>query len=260
MGNSFSTKHSVVSHACIIVSQNEQLRKERALELAATIVCDNEDNAPCGKCRQCKLAAAGVHPDIIVIERPLDDKGKQKREISVGQIRQMAADAWVLPQESNRKVYVIADADKMNQQAQNAALKILEEPPSSVSFILCAASERELLPTIRSRCTVMSVSGERVYEHDELAHEFLELWAQADRAALCRFCTSCESQDGQRIIQMLEGVRLRISQLLAGEETRLELSLREASGILELCYKAEEYLRFNVSVKHVLGMLCVAKK
>ncbi len=248
-----------VSHAYIIASQDAALRESRAFELAKKLVCE-QDAAPCRKCRQCRLAVAGVNPDIITISRPLDDKGKQKREISVAQIRQMAADAWILPQEAARKVYVIYDADKMNVQAQNAALKILEEPPSFATFILCAGSERELLATIRSRCVVLSVHGERIYEEDELSKEFVMLAASHDEAAMCVFCTGCEGLDGLRVSQMLEGVRHIVSRILAGRETAFEISRSEAAGLLELCRTAEDYLRLNVSVKHVMGMLCASKK
>ena len=65
-----------------------------------------------------------------------DDKGRPKREIMVDQVRAMAADASILPNEAERKVYVIHEAELMNESAQNAALKLLEEPPAWVVFIL----------------------------------------------------------------------------------------------------------------------------
>ena len=84
----------------------------------------------------------------MTIERRTDDKGKQKREIAVDQIRQMVFDAVARPQTAEHKVYVVRDAQLMNTAAQNAALKLLEEPPASAAFILCAANTAMLLPTV----------------------------------------------------------------------------------------------------------------
>ena len=77
---------------------------------------------PCGVCRDCRKVAAGIHPDLITVRRLEDDKGRPRREIVVDQIRAVNQAAWILPNEAQRKVYLIAEADKMNPAAQNAAL------------------------------------------------------------------------------------------------------------------------------------------
>lgn len=250
-------KRRAVFHSNIVVSRSETARDGAALRLASAALCAPGGGEPCGSCRDCRLAAAGTHPDIIFIDRPADDKGKLRREIYVDQIRRMAADAWVLPQEADRKVYIIRQAHKMNIQAQNAALKILEEPPEWAVFILCADSAEELLPTIRSRCAIIRAeeAGERF--GDSEAKEYLCLAADRDRAALCAFLTGRESLDSESLGQFLEEVRALISAVLLGKASLPGLSGREAGRLLELCLRAEEYLRLNVGAKHVLGLLNV---
>lgn len=245
------------SHACIVVSSDAGVRRRRALEIARTAVCEKGDTEPCGVCRQCRLALSEIHPDIIFINRPTDDKGKQKREIYVDQIRAMAADAWTLPQEAEKKVYIISEAGRMNEQAQNAALKILEEPPSFVMFVLCADSAEELLPTIRSRCMVLRTAGEHIYKDDPLARQYVTLAALGSPAELCEFFAGCESLESDRVTEMLVNVRLLLNRLLRGEDKDTNLTRQDAARIIELCRRAEDYLRFNVSVKHVLGLLSV---
>lgn len=245
------------SHACLVTSQDEALRERAILELARSLLCEGGGKEPCGVCRSCKLALSGIHPDIIFIDRPLDDKGKPKREIPVSSIRAMAADAWVLPQEAESKVFVIREANRMNTIAQNAALKILEEPPAFSRFILGAGSAEELLPTVRSRCTVLALAGERPRVENAQAGEYLALVGSGDVPGLCRFFAECESLDSAELSDMLTAVRQLLGAYLAGSGVGFELTRRDAVRLLELCRRAEEYLRLNVSVKHVLGMLCV---
>ena len=119
-----------VPHACVICAPTIELALSEAEKLAAAAVCSGVGARPCGKCRDCRKAAEHVHPDIITVSRLLDDKGRPKREIGVDQIRDVIADAQVLPNEAARKVYIIDRAETMNAAAQNAALKLLEEPPA----------------------------------------------------------------------------------------------------------------------------------
>ena len=148
-----------LSHAYIVSSASENARMGKAFYLAEKMLCQSEGERPCGVCRDCRKVKARVHPDLAVVERITDDKGKQKKEILVDQVRAMGADAYVLPNEAAEKVYIIKDADTMNEQAQNAALKILEEPPKGVHFILCVSNPERLLVTVRSRCVLVRKRG-----------------------------------------------------------------------------------------------------
>ena len=115
-----------LSHAYMLVAPEGAGRTEEAERLASALLCASPE-APCGRCRDCRKSAAGLHPDRIWLTRQKDDKGNLRREVYVDQIRAMTADAAVAPNESARKVYVIRDAERMNLQAQNALLKALDQ-------------------------------------------------------------------------------------------------------------------------------------
>ena len=139
-------------HAVII--EGEELSGKTLLTnyIVSALLCE-EQNAPCGKCRACSLAAAGTHPDLFLTT--LNDK---KKNIAVEQIRKLKVDAYIRPQMSNKKVFVIDYADTMNAQSQNAILKVLEEPPGDTVFLLQVRSRSALLPTIISRCVTYTLN------------------------------------------------------------------------------------------------------
>ena len=144
-----------VSHAYIVASASEEARRGTALRLAAAMLCESSGDRPCGDCRHCRKVFSGIHPDVVSVAPALDDKGRKRREILVEQVRFISADAQVMPNEARVKVYAIHDAERMNAAAQNALLKLLEEPPASAAFILCASNPALLLPTVRSRCVLL---------------------------------------------------------------------------------------------------------
>ncbi len=149
-----------VSHAYIVASMSEETRREAALRVAAAMLCESGGDRPCGECRHCRKVFSGIHPDVVNIAPGVDDKGRKRREILVDQVRFVSADAQVMPNEAGVKVYVIHDADLMNPAAQNALLKLLEEPPASAAFVLCASNPALLLPTVRSRCALLRLNAD----------------------------------------------------------------------------------------------------
>lgn len=100
--------------------------------------------------------ASGGHPDLLSIERPIDaKKGTQKTSLDVETARKVAPFLRMTSAEGGWRVVIIDDADSMNRNAQNALLKILEEPPSNALLILITHRLGALIPTIRSRCRVL---------------------------------------------------------------------------------------------------------
>lgn len=245
------------AHAYIIASPSVEKREKRALKIACSHVCKNQEQAPCFECSACRNTLAGLHPDVIEISRKIDDKGKVKREIQVEQIRKMAADAYTRPQQAEKKVYIIKDAASMNITAQNAALKILEEPPAYVVIILCADSAEALLATIRSRCIIIREDGEKEGSENELALEYVSLAAKKDSAKLCSFFGRNESIDTEQMNTLINDVKFCLKNVICLEKSYAGLTRNDAVRLLSLCDRAEEYLRLNVGVKHILGMLCV---
>lgn len=149
--NAISSGH--IPHAVLIEGDTGLGRHTLARYFATVAVC-TADLKPCGKCHACVTASSASHPDISVVA-PEDGK----KTISVGQIRTLRAEAFVKAHSAEHRVFIIDGAERMNENAQNALLKVLEEPPVGVIFILIAQSRTTLLETIVSRCTVLSLSA-----------------------------------------------------------------------------------------------------
>lgn len=249
-----------LSHAYIISSVSEAERDRMAWELAAAAVCSSPSDAPCGSCRDCRKAKAGIHPDILVVDRLTDDKGRQKRDITVDQIRAVIGDAVVLPNEARRKVYLIRSADTMNASAQNAALKLLEEPPAWVVLLLCAANDALLLPTVRSRCVQLGSNGgdtEPDGEAKRLAREYLTAVAAGDEARLFAWCTANEGLSTAQTTAFCGAVKDLAADVLCGREKIAGLDRTELLSAAALMDRCGAYLRVNTGVKHIFGLLAV---
>jgi DNA polymerase III delta' subunit len=131
-----------------------------AMDLAAGLLCTAPDGVarPCRSCRGCGLVAAGSHPDLHWL-RPTGPGG----QIVIGKVehvpdtpprgvRHLLHELALLPMEGGARLAIVESAHRMNEDAQGAILKTLEEPPPGLTIILCADEESRLLPTIRSRC------------------------------------------------------------------------------------------------------------
>jgi hypothetical protein len=251
-------KPLAATHAYIIASPDAEARERKALELACGLLCEGAGANSCGECPACRLVRGGLHPDVIGIARRSDDKGKLRREIQVAQIREMAADAYVRPVQAEKKVYIIRDAGTMNVAAQNAALKILEEPPEYAVFLLCTESAEALLPTVRSRCVELRPGGEQTKAESAFAEEYLVLAAKKDEAGLCLFFGKHENLDAEQLGVFVGGVRFALNAFLCRRRNCAGLTREDAFHLLRLCEKADAYLRLNVGAKHILGLFCVA--
>lgn len=123
-------------------------KKTVARPFAASLLCEQpKDGAPCGECTSCRLFAAGNHPDYKVITKPTD-----KKTIGVDLVReQIVKEVYIRPFTASRKVFLIENGELLTPEAQNALLKILEEPPEYVFFIIAADSQNHMLETVLSR-------------------------------------------------------------------------------------------------------------
>ncbi len=252
---------AALTHAYLLLAQPEA-GYAAACALARTMLCSAPDPArrPCGVCRDCRKAEKGIHPDVITVGRLTDEKGKPKREIYVDQIRDLAADAVVLPNEAERKVYIIREADTMNAAAQNALLKVLEEPPPFVSIVLTAASASALLETVRSRCVTVHVGGEDVMPPPaarERAERFLDFAAAGAKVSLLSFANENADLGNAEMAEFVTAAQMLLTDMLCGRLPDLRMPRARMLRLAALLRTAEEYLRFNVGTKHVLGLLAV---
>jgi DNA polymerase-3 subunit delta' len=129
------------------------------------------DVEPCGECGQCDRIARGIHADVVTVTILPAEDGPQHKEISVDQIREVQRAVSLAPFEGRTRVAIIDPADKLSEEAQNAFLKTLEEPPPNAVFVLIATRGDALLPTVRSRCTLIEFGLVSTAEIEEALRE-----------------------------------------------------------------------------------------
>lgn len=145
------------------------LHKHNAARLfAKALVCDNHASAPCCNCSACIEAQAGSHPDIVYVERE-----KDRTTLGVKPIRSMITECLIKPFYNQHKVFIIDEGDLLTTEAQNAFLKIIEEPPAYAVFIIVCTDSRMLLQTVRSRSVTVTfppVSDDEVRRYIETSY------------------------------------------------------------------------------------------
>lgn len=141
-----------VSHAYILNGERGSGKKMLANLFATTLLCEEQGPDPCNVCHSCHQAESGNHPDIIRVTH------EKPNTISVDDIRrQVNEDIQIKPYQGPYKIYIIAEADLMTVQAQNALLKTIEEPPAYAVIFLLTENAEALLPTITSRCVMLKL-------------------------------------------------------------------------------------------------------
>lgn len=139
-------------HAVLICGEDGVGKKTFARIMAQAILCESE-NAPCGVCDNCKKISSGNHPDVEEIT-----EYKKEASFKVDYVREIKARAYLSPNEAGKRVFLIANAECMTVQAQNALLKVLEEPPETAVFILTTQNREKLLTTVLSRVVTIPLS------------------------------------------------------------------------------------------------------
>lgn len=148
------------AHAYLLAGPSNIGKSLLALRLGQTLLCERGGPDPCLGCRACKRAANGNHPDLRLISLATQaaaekaDAAKSK-ELKIATVREWQRDIDLRPFEAARRVFILDDAQALNESAANAMLKTLEEPPPYAVLILIAQGSGDLLPTIVSRCRML---------------------------------------------------------------------------------------------------------
>ncbi len=137
-------------HALLLAGQEGVGKTTLALDLVAGLLCLAAEPAdrPCRECVACRKVEHANHPDLHWLA-----PGGAGQQIRIGQVQQLSSDLALLPLEGRYRIGVIEKAHRLNEDAQNALLKTLEEPPAAVVLVLTADDATRLLPTVVSRCT-----------------------------------------------------------------------------------------------------------
>ena len=143
-----------IVHAYLFTGPAGSGKKALSSLFAQALICEGPGERPCGVCSTCRQFQTGNHPDVMWIRRQ-----EGRKNILIEQIRDMQEKMKVKPFQAGSRICFIESAQVMTEQAQNALLKTLEEPPSHSVFFLLADNTFSILPTIRSRCQMVRIGS-----------------------------------------------------------------------------------------------------
>ena len=157
---------------------------------AAAMECTADHGRPCGTCRACRKVLSGIHPDVITVQDP------EHKLLSAETVRNVRSDAYIRPNEGERKVYVFPDCALLTEADQNILLKTVEEGPPSAAFLFCAGSAAAVLPTLRSRCVECKLHPEETEETppSPRVETFLRALAKGKRGETAAACVRLERE------------------------------------------------------------------
>lgn len=244
-------KNKKVPHAIILEAENIEKAYTEVLEMVKVLNCKKNTQTACGVCDSCVKISAGAHPDLKTISMDKDSKC-----IKIDSIRSIRRDVNIVPNEGKFKVYIIKFADRLTVQAQNAFIKVLEEPPKGVIFILLCKNINSLIGTILSRCEVFIDQRQNPESYD---YELCELARQI-------ICASLQ-KDKLKVLEIISGLKLDriyiqnfVDEILKGYLSHVEVTTQNANEVLEKLgnlKRVSEALRLNMGLNLLLGYLSV---
>lgn len=235
-----------VSHAYILTGEAGMGRKSLANAFALTLLCEKGKSEPCMECHACKQVLSGNHPDLIYVSH------EKPGTIGVDDIREQINDTiMVRPYSSYYKIYIVDEAEKMTQQAQNALLKTIEEPPSYAVIILLTTNQEMFLPTILSRCVQLKLKPLKNFvvkgyltDHLHVPEADADIYAAFARGNLGRAISLASSDDfkllRQEVLHLLKHIKeMDISELLDYIKKLKEenLDIYECLDFMQLWYR-----------------------
>lgn len=251
-----------LSHAVILTGEGDKVQAARYI--AAAHLCRADSGRPCLQCNACRKVLDRIHPDVTEVQ------DNERKELPVETIRALRQDAYIRPNEGERKVYLFTDCAQLNERDQNVLLKIVEEGPPYAAFVFCADAVHALLPTIRSRCVELRMDAPPLdAEEGEAAAELCRVIARREPLALTAHLTALENRRLKReqLLPMVEGAwQISADALLsrcgkpgacgeAADMLRRAFDRRQLQALTDLFRRYCDECQYNVGVGHVLGAL-----
>lgn len=213
-----SLNNKSLSHSFLFEGEEAIGKRQVALILSKTILCEEEMDKPCNRCSSCLKFDSFNHPDFFLIEPEKDAIKKEK-------IENLIKNTITAPFQSKKKIFLINESDKMNSTAQNKLLKTLEEPPSYINIILISSKSNKLLPTILSRVQRINfypVEGEKIvkmlmdkYNKNEIEARFIQSFTKGAIGKSISICSDDSFWSNRDIIIQL------IDDIIRGDLTKI---------------------------------------
>ena len=242
--HALSEKSEGVYHAWLFVGPPGSGRSNLARAFAQSLICKADG---CGQCKDCQLVTAGNHPDLSVLTT-------DKVVITIDEVRALVASSSLGSSTGGYRVMLIEDADRMAERSSNVLLKALEEPPEKTIWLLCAPSEMDMLPTIRSRARKLNLSVPSV---EEVANLLIEKEGVEPELAVT---AARESQShigmARRLANSYEARQRRAQSIeIALEINDLGKAIRAAEQWLNLAKKDGEALAQEEAEQEKLSLM-----
>jgi len=242
--HALSEKSEGVYHAWLFVGPPGSGRSNLARAFAQSLICKANG---CGECKDCQLVMAGNHPDLSVLTT-------DKVVITIDEVRALVASSSLGSSTGGYRVMLIEDADRMAERSSNVLLKALEEPPEKTIWLLCAPSEMDMLPTIRSRVRKLNLSVPSV---EEVANLLIEKEGVESEIAIT---AARESQShigmARRLANSYEARQRRAKSIeIALEINDLGKAIQAAEKWLQLAKKDGEALAQEEAEQEKLSLM-----
>lgn len=253
-----------IPHAIIIEGSDREKTLAAAKFLSMYAVCTAEQK-PCSVCNQCHKAKNAAHADIYYAQ----PEGKSG-SYSIKQLRKIIDDAYIKPNEADSKVYILADAEnRLSAVQQNALLKLIEEPPKNVVFIFTCENSRNFLVTIRSRCTILRLRSDHIFDEEttDFARQIVNGMLSAKEYDLLKSLTVLSKKDKAEDIlsvvtlilrdglMMLSGGKPKTDEEL-GRRIGLSFNKRRIMELIEVTEDAKTKIAQYININLLTTWLC----
>lgn len=255
-----------LSHALLFTGPGDRLAAARFAASAFQCVGPERDR-PCGVCPACRKVREDIHPDVSAV------RDEEHKFIAVDVVREVRRDAYIRPNEGERKVYLFPDCALLTEQDQNVLLKLVEEGPPYAAFVFCAENPAAVLQTLRSRCVELKLQPKAPQgrEEDEEGEALCRCLLKRKRGSAAELAVRLEKKKLSRenLSALLERSEALLSQALVltyggtagdgdralAEELGKRLTKTQLVRTIELMKQYRRECGYNVGPGHVLGAL-----
>ena len=255
-----------LSHALLFTGPGDRLAAARFAASAFQCVGPERDR-PCGVCPACRKVREDIHPDVSTV------RDEEHKFIAVDVVREVRRDAYIRPNEGERKVYLFPDCALLTEQDQNVLLKLVEEGPPYAAFVFCAENPAAVLQTLRSRCVELKLQPKAPQgrEEDGEGEALCRCLLRRKRGSAAELAVRLEKKKLSRenLSALLERSEALLSQALVltyggtagdgdralAEELGKRLTKTQLVRTIELMKQYRRECGYNVGPGHVLGAL-----